>query len=124
MSPAPVTAFSIGIGWGAVGVAFAYAISEYIKTPILWWYVGRRGPIRVADILKATWPFLLGSHLVVFALWVLAPYFPQTPLPALVLGLLFAYATVTALASLTASGRETLREVGELLFGITRRIRN
>lgn len=119
-----VMAFSIGIGWGAVGVAFAYAISEYIKTPILWWYVGRRGPIRVADILKATWPFLLGSHLVVLALWVLVPYFPQTPLPALVLGLLFAYAAVSALASLTASGRETLREVGELLFGIARRIRN
>ncbi|WP_232303432.1 MULTISPECIES: lipopolysaccharide biosynthesis protein [Paracoccus] len=119
-----VTAFSIGIGWGAVGVAFAYAISEYIKTPILWWYVGRRGPIRVADILKATWPFLLGSHLVVLALWVLIPYFPETPLPALVLGMLFAYAAVTALASMTASGRETLKEVGELLFGIARRIRN
>jgi hypothetical protein len=45
-------------------------------------------------------------------------------LPALVLGMLFAYAAVTALASMTASGRETLKEVGELLFGIARRIRN
>lgn len=118
-----VAAFSIGIFWGAVGVAIAYAISEYIKTPILWWYLGRRGPIRVSDIVGATWPFLLGAHLVVPALWVITPHLPQSALPALVLGVMFAYAAVAGLASLTASGRRALREVGDILTGGVRRLR-
>ncbi len=109
-----VVAFSIGIMWGAVGIAFSLSISEYIKTPILWLYVGRRGPLGIADIIGAAWPFLLGAHLVVPALWVLTPYLPQAPLPAVVLSLLFAYAAVAFLASFSASGRETLRELVKL----------
>lgn len=117
-----IAAFSVGIAWGATGVALAYAISEYIKTPFLWWYVGRRGPIRVPDILRATWPFVLGAHLVVLALWVIRPHLPQAAISSLVLGTVFSYAAVAGLAALTATGRETLQEVARMLSGAVRRL--
>jgi PST family polysaccharide transporter len=113
-------AFSIGIMWGALGIAYALAITEYIKTPILWWYIGRRGPIRLTDIMSATWPFLLGAHMVVLALWFIVPYLPnETPLN-LILGMLFSYAVVSCFACLTASGRQTLWEIASVLIGAIR----
>lgn len=118
-----VTAFSIGVFWGAVGVALAYAISEYVKTPILWWYLGRRGPIRASDVIRAAWPFILGAHLVVPVLWFIMPYLPQSTLAALVFGILFSYATVASLASFTNSGRSALSEIGGILRNAVRRIR-
>ena len=118
-----ISAFSIGIAWGAVGVAIAYAIAEYIKTPILWWYVGRRGPVRFAHVLEAAWPFLIGAHLVVLLLSLIKPHLPQAPLPALAISAVFAYGAVAGLASLTASGRRTLLEVSDVLSAAARRMR-
>ncbi|RJE78846.1 lipopolysaccharide biosynthesis protein [Paracoccus sp. JM45] len=118
-----IIAFVIGISWGATGIAMAYALSEYLKTPFLWWYVGRNGPVRVPDILKATWPFLLGAHLVVLALWAIGPFLPETSLPALALGTVFSYAAMAALIALTAAGRETLQEVIQVLRGGVHRLR-
>lgn len=118
-----IAAFSIGIAWGATGVALAYAISEYIKTPFLWWYIGRRGPIQMPDIFRATWPFVLGAHLVVLSLWTIKPHLPQATLLSLMFGAIFSYVSVAGLAALTATGRETLQEVGRMVLGAIRRLR-
>lgn len=49
-----VISFIAGLPWGAVGVAAAYAISSVlIRTPIVLWWVCRRGPVRVRDYLGA-----------------------------------------------------------------------
>ncbi|MBU1575074.1 MAG: lipopolysaccharide biosynthesis protein [Alphaproteobacteria bacterium] len=110
-----ILAFSIGIFWGAVGVALSYAISEYIKTPFLWWYIGRRGPVSAIDMFWESWPFLFSAHLIVPALWVIAPFLPQRPVFSLLIGTVFSYAAMAALTLFSAAGRRTLREIGQML---------
>ncbi len=56
-------AFAIGVNWGALGVAIAYAISSAVRTPLELWYVARKGPVRVRDIAQAGTPFLLAAVL-------------------------------------------------------------
>ncbi|PYS72852.1 MAG: lipopolysaccharide biosynthesis protein [Acidobacteria bacterium] len=60
----PITILSIivGIPWGAVGVATSYTIAHVCGTPILYWYIGRRGPVRAGDFYRRTVP-LLGATL-------------------------------------------------------------
>jgi PST family polysaccharide transporter len=49
-----VVAILVGLRWGATGVAAAYAVSEIaIKTPLLFWFVGRTGPVRTSDFYRA-----------------------------------------------------------------------
>lgn len=110
-----VMAFVIGLPYGAFGVALAYAVSEYIRTPFLWLYIGRRGPIRAADALRMSFPFVAGAHLAVAVLWAARPYLPQEPLPALVLGMVSSYLLVAGFAALFKPGRRTLAECLRLI---------
>lgn len=103
-------AFVIGLPYGAFGVAMAYAASEYLRTPLLWLYVGRRGPVRAADIARAALPFIVGAHLAIGVLWATRPYLPDTPLAALILGTILSYLVVAAIAALFKAGRQTLGE--------------
>lgn len=48
-----VTAFVIGLRWGAVGVAVAYgSTTAFLRAPLLFWYVARRGPVRSSDFYR------------------------------------------------------------------------
>lgn len=110
-----VAAFVIGLPYGAYGVALAYAISEYLRTPLLWLYVGRRGPVEAGDMARAAFPFVVGAHLAIGFLWVIRPHLPDAPLSALILGTLLSYSLVIAFAALFEPGRRTLRECLRLL---------
>lgn len=110
-----IVAFVIGLPYGAFGVALAYAVSEYVRTPFLWFYIGKRGPIRAGDVTRVAFPFVVGGHLAVGVLWALRPHLPQDPLPALALGTVLSYLMVAGFAALFAPGRATLRECLQLL---------
>ena len=57
-----VTAFVVGLRWGAVGVAAAFALSDlFVRMPALWWWATRRGPIRLADLYLSATPFAAGA---------------------------------------------------------------
>jgi PST family polysaccharide transporter len=56
-------AFVVGLPWGAVGVAVAFAISELIRAPALLWYATRVGPVSMRDSASALLPFLLTTVL-------------------------------------------------------------
>lgn len=111
-----ILAFVMGLPHGAWGVAVGYAASEYLRTPILWIYIARRGPLGVADIVRAASPFVLGSHLAL-ALVLLAKnsLLPHQPVAALLAAAIASYAVVVAVAVLFPAGRETLREGLKLL---------
>ena len=52
----------VGLRWGAVGVAASYAISDLVlATPLLFWYVGREGPVRASDFYRTIAPFVCAS---------------------------------------------------------------
>lgn len=60
--PLIMGAIVVGLPWGAVGVAASYAFTRVcIVDPILYWYVGRSGPVRTSDFYKTIAPFVLAS---------------------------------------------------------------
>src|ERR1044071_614243 len=51
-----------GLPWGALGVAASYAFTRVcIVDPLLYWFVGRQGPVRTMDFYKTIAPFVLAS---------------------------------------------------------------
>jgi|ERR1700752_158364 len=60
--PIIITSFLIGLPWGAVGVAASYACARvFIVDPLLYWFVGREGPVRTVDFYKTMTPFVISS---------------------------------------------------------------
>lgn len=106
-----ISAFTLGITWGPIGVAACYAISEYIKTPVLWWFVCHKGPIRLSDFVRQIWPFIAGGHLALVTVTSAITLLPKIPLLTLVLGTLVAYLTVLLFALISRAGRETISEI-------------
>ena len=51
-----VLAFVVGLPWGVQGVAAAYGLSDlFVRAPVVWWLIGRRGPIQAADFVSIAW---------------------------------------------------------------------
>lgn len=66
-----VAAFVVGLHWGAVGVAAAYGLSDlFVRAPVGWWWIGRRGPVQTLDLVRTGLPNALafGAALGVSAL--------------------------------------------------------
>lgn len=111
-----IAAFAVGLPWGAIGVAAAYAISDVvIRMPVLWWWVGKAGPVRHRDLLSIMWPFAiaLAGTLAVLGAWRF--WGGVMGVPGLILAACFAFGTFWALLAFTASGRETLTEAAGLV---------
>jgi PST family polysaccharide transporter len=59
---AAVASFVIGISWGPLGVAVAYAVANYAVTiPLAWWISGRSGPVRTRDMLVTAFPHVVAT---------------------------------------------------------------
>jgi PST family polysaccharide transporter len=57
-----VVSILAGLPWGATGVAASYALADLgIAAPLLFWYVGRRGPIRASDFYRTIAPSAAAS---------------------------------------------------------------
>ncbi len=110
-------AFWFGLPYGAVGVATAYAIHEYVRTPLLWLYVGKSGPVRARDVGAAVAPMILGAHASLLALWFLQPLFPSSSLLALMLGTLTSYIVMLGVVALFGTGRASLLEIWRFTKG-------
>jgi PST family polysaccharide transporter len=54
-SPVIVAGFVIGLPWGAIGVATAYAISCHVLRIPSWCYALRFSPVKLRDILGTIW---------------------------------------------------------------------
>jgi PST family polysaccharide transporter len=114
ISSAVVTAsFLLGLPFGAAGVAASYSlVSVVVATPMLLWFVGRRGPVGVGDIWHAALPGL-GAGTVVFAALLLLRRAAVVTAP--VFGLIVSVALtglcVVALLGSTSGGRQRLRDM-------------
>lgn len=103
-----ILAFVIGLPYGAVGVATAYAISEFIRMPFIWWYVTRRGPIVPLDVITAVTPQCVSCLASGVALFI---FYNNTNLPPLILlgsGCVLSYSVFTLTMALFPSGRKTI----------------
>jgi PST family polysaccharide transporter len=80
-----ILAFLIGLPYGASGVAFTYAIGEYLRTLPLWFYIGRRGPITAKNLITSLGPFIVAAHAALLATWLVQTMSPGSPLSTLLL---------------------------------------
>lgn len=118
-----IIAFFIGLPYGPVGVAAAYAVSEYIRTPALWWLVTNNGRIKRRTVLGTVLPIYISvgialalGHVVQPLLAGMSPFF-SLPL----YGLLVYGATVSAMMAFP-KGRETLLSALNLGRGLSAKI--
>ena len=69
-----------GLPWGATGVAASYATTDLlISTPLLFWYAGRKGPVRAGDFYRTIAPSLGASICALAALLVVRPWLEAWP---------------------------------------------
>jgi PST family polysaccharide transporter len=69
-----ILAFVIGLRWGVIGVAAAYAISVYLIQIPTFWYTCRHTPLTVKDFISTIYRPALVSILSGMALWYLDVY--------------------------------------------------
>jgi O-antigen/teichoic acid export membrane protein len=61
----------IGLPWGAIGVATSYSLMNLcVREPLLFWFVGRSGPVRTTDFYRAIAPSIAASVCVVGVLYI------------------------------------------------------
>jgi PST family polysaccharide transporter len=119
-----VAAFAIGLPWGAIGVAAAYALSDVlIRMPVLWWWVGRSGPVRHRDLLEIMWPFGFALVGTLGALYLYRNISPDIGVPGIVLGAVLAFSCFWTLLAFFAGGRESLAEAAGLVSDRFARVR-
>ncbi|WP_082594479.1 lipopolysaccharide biosynthesis protein [Sphingomonas sp. Root710] len=111
-----IGAFAIGLPWGAIGVAAAYALSDLlIRMPVLWWWVGRTGPVRHRDLLEIVKPFAFALAGTLAALYLYRNMSGAVHLPEIVLGGFLAFGCFWTLLATCVGGRESLAEAARLL---------
>lgn len=112
-----IISFIVGLPYGPIGVAVAYTVGEYIRTPILWWYVTRRGPIRPSAVIRVGLPHFLGVLASLAAVACARALLP--PDPALVLGvsLVASFAASLLVVAALPLGRGTISQTIGLIGG-------
>jgi PST family polysaccharide transporter len=103
-------AYLLGLRFGALGVAAAYAISEVIRSPIALWWATRTGPVRLEDVGEAAVPFLMSAVVVFAVVWFIDGRFSSEPVLVLGLSIPVCYGITILTMMLTAGGRLCLHE--------------
>ena len=112
-APISILSIAIGIRWGAVGVAASYSITRvFITNPLMYWFVGRSGPVKTKDFYRLLVPFVTASAVGV-ALCVLFRRF--IPVDSAFTGLIACFTLLGSanllVLSLIPSGRVALSDI-------------
>ncbi len=77
----------LGLPWGPLGVALAFSLSGLlIRTPLLFWFVGRTGPVKTTDFYITVVPYLFAA---ILSLGSITLYRVISPSPHLFLNISF-----------------------------------
>lgn len=117
---APLSILSIlaGLPWGATGVAASYSLTRvFITNPLMYWFVGRSGPVRTMDFYRLLAPFTLASTAGILACLAFRHFFNVS---SPVLGVAVCFSLVAAanllVLSATPSGRAALWDIKNSLL--------
>ncbi|HEV7744023.1 MAG TPA: lipopolysaccharide biosynthesis protein [Pyrinomonadaceae bacterium] len=112
---APLSILSIiaGLPWGATGVAASYSLTRvFVANPLMFWFVGRTGPVRTMDFYRLLAPFAAAATFGILAS-VAFRYFFKVGNP--VLGIAVCFSLIAAanliVLSLTTAGRAALLDI-------------
>ena len=104
-----IGSFCIGLPYGPKGVAIAYAISEYARTPLVWWWVTRSGPVHIRDVVKAVLPPFAGSLASASAIYVLREQIVGDRYVLLACTFFTAYLFAAVIMATSRAGRGSLK---------------
>ncbi len=112
-----VAAIVAGLPWGPVGVAASYGmVGLCIRMPLSFWYAGRAGPVRTADLYRALAPFACAVGATLLAIFAFRRWSGvDDPLTGLVAaGAITAAVSLITLAILP-SGRPAIHDLRSIL---------
>jgi PST family polysaccharide transporter len=115
-----------GLPWGATGVAASYAVADLcIATPLLFWYVGRRGPVRTIDFYRTIAPVAAASLCSLATLFLCRLWLNAVPILFVRLSVAFGITVAVSLLVLSAlpAGRVAMRSLTETLLLLLKRNR-
>jgi O-antigen/teichoic acid export membrane protein len=119
-SATTIGCFLAGLHWGAVGIAAAYALSEWVlRSPVSYWYLGRIGPVQTADFWRLQAPLFLAGAVT----WLLHRALIADRLhglAAIAVTVTLSYALALIAVRVAPGGRERLAESLDLLGHILR----
>lgn len=118
-----IVSIIVGLPWGAVGVAASYAISDLcLYTPLLFWFVGRRGAIRAGDFYRTIAPSVCASICSLAVLFVSRQWLGMIHPVILRLGVAFALTAVVSLLVFAAlpAGRLAIQNFKEIFLLLLR----
>ncbi|KTR84495.1 hypothetical protein NS277_04215 [Novosphingobium barchaimii] len=120
-----IVAIAIGLRWGAVGVAAAYAITEVgVRTPAMYHYISKLSPVKKRDFYSIQLPLLFSAGMTVSLIKVADPYIPEfCTIPFFLCCAMISYIFGFVFISATRNGREAIGEVWNLLGSALRRLR-
>ncbi len=111
-----VVSIIAGLPWGATGVAASYSISGLlIRTPILFWYVGRAGSVKGIDLYRTMAPSVFASLCSLLVIFAVRQYIEiQNPLTGIILGFGITVAITLLILVILPTGRKSLNDFNEL----------
>jgi len=115
MINAPISILSLlaGLPWGAVGVAASFSLGRIlIANPLLYWFVGRSGPVRTADFYRLLAPFT-GASVCSLLACIVFRRFVAVPNPVIgfvACGIVVAI-TIPGFLALMPAGRKALADI-------------
>jgi O-antigen/teichoic acid export membrane protein len=112
-----IGSFVAGLPWGAVGVAAAYGLTGLlVSTPLLMWYVCRRGPVSQGDMYGTLKVPAMAGAAVACSTWAVRQLLsPADPVVGLAVSVPLAIVVSLIVYALHPRGRRSLAEAGELL---------
>jgi O-antigen/teichoic acid export membrane protein len=117
---APISIASIvaGVPWGVAGVAASFSLGRiFVAIPLLFWFVGRSGPVRMSDFYRLLAPFTAASVCALLACVAFRRFVTiENPIVGFVVcGIIVAVTTVVFLALMPA-GRKALADIKNSLL--------
>lgn len=113
-----VAAIVAGLPWGPVGVAASYSLARVLVfDPLLYWWVGREGPVRMLDFYRTIMPAAAASLCVLAALYAFRQWALFTnPVSQLAAAAVVAGAVAVPVMLAIPAGRRALHDAGKVLL--------
>jgi PST family polysaccharide transporter len=117
-SPLSILSIFAGLPWGATGVAASYSLTRVLITnPLMYWFVGRTGPVRTMDFYRLLAPFIAASVVGILACLGFRHFFSVgNPLFGVATCFILIATANLAVLALTSAGRAALRDIKDSLL--------
>jgi len=111
-----VASFLIGLPWGAKGVAASYSLLVgFILLPVLFWFVGRTGPVQTKDFYRTAAPIAFASLAPTLVLTAFRYWYPTlNPIVGCGVAAVLTATTFLAALYLIPEGRYAIKDLKDL----------